>query len=104
MANLVLNQIKAFEETMVAWRHDLHMHPEIGFEEHRTYDNIARTLAGIGYEVHRNVGRRESLVAWLSGTPSARLVSAPIWPRFRSKRPTSSAIARPSRAHACLRP
>jgi hippurate hydrolase len=57
MANLVLNQIKAFEETMVAWRHDLHMHPEIGFEEHRTYDNIARTLAGIGYEVHRNVGK-----------------------------------------------
>ncbi len=57
MANQVLNQIKAFEETMVAWRHDLHMHPEIGFEEHRTSDMIARTLAGLGFEVHRNVGK-----------------------------------------------
>lgn len=57
MANMVLSQIKPFEETMVAWRHDLHLHPEIGLEEHRTYDNIARTLAGIGYEVHRNVGK-----------------------------------------------
>jgi amidohydrolase len=57
MANLILNQIKAFEEMMVAWRHDLHMHPEIGFEEHRTSDMIARTLADLGFEVHRNVGK-----------------------------------------------
>src|SRR5258708_4148850 len=53
----VLNKIKAFEETMVAWRHDLHMHPEIGFEEHRTSDMIARTLDGLGFEVHRGIGK-----------------------------------------------
>jgi amidohydrolase len=52
-----LSKIKAFEGTMVAWRHDLHMHPEIGFEEHRTSDMIARTLEGFGFEVHRNVGK-----------------------------------------------
>ncbi len=57
MAQQILSQIKAFEETMVAWRHDLHMHPETGFEEHRTSDMIARTLAGLGFEVHRNVGK-----------------------------------------------
>lgn len=57
MAHDVLNQIRVFEETMVAWRHDLHMHPEIGFEEHRTSDMIARTLAGYGFEVHRHVGK-----------------------------------------------
>jgi amidohydrolase len=52
-----LSCIRAFEDTMVTWRHDLHMHPEIGFEEHRTSDLIARTLAGFGFEVHRNVGK-----------------------------------------------
>jgi len=53
----VLDKIRAFEETMVAWRRDLHMHPELGFEEHRTSDMIARTLDGFGFEVHRNVGK-----------------------------------------------
>ncbi len=53
----IMDRIKAIEETMVAWRHDLHMHPEIGFEEHRTSDMVARTLAGLGYEVHRNIGK-----------------------------------------------
>ncbi len=52
-----LNKIRAFEQRMVAWRHDLHMHPEIGLEEHRTSDLIARTLVGFGFEVHRNVGK-----------------------------------------------
>jgi amidohydrolase len=52
-----LSCIRTFEDTMVAWRHDLHMHPEIGFEEHRTSDLIARTLAGFGFEVHRNIGK-----------------------------------------------
>lgn len=52
-----LSRIKEFEQTMVAWRHDLHMHPEIGFEEHRTSDFIARTLVEYGLEVHRNIGK-----------------------------------------------
>ena len=57
MPHQIMSQIKAIEETMIGWRHDLHMHPEIGFEEHRTSGMIARTLTGLGYEVHRNVGK-----------------------------------------------
>ncbi|ANW00163.1 M20 aminoacylase family protein [Bradyrhizobium icense] len=52
-----LSRIREFEQTMIGWRHDLHMHPEIGFEEHRTSEFIARTLAGFGLEVHRNIGK-----------------------------------------------
>ncbi len=52
-----LSTIRTFEDTMIAWRHDFHMHPEIGFDEHRTSDLIARTLAGFGFEVHRNIGK-----------------------------------------------
>jgi len=73
MANQVLNQIEAFEEAMVAWRHDLHMHPEIGFEEHRTSDMIARTLAGFGFEVHRNVGKT-GVVGRLAAGDSTRSI------------------------------
>jgi len=37
-------------------RRDLHAHPELRFEEHRTADLVARSLAGWGIEVHRGLG------------------------------------------------
>ncbi len=40
----------------IAWRHDLHRHPELGFQEHRTSGLIAGRLAGWGWEVHRGFG------------------------------------------------
>jgi hippurate hydrolase len=43
-------------ETMQAWRHDIHRHPELAFEEHRTADKVAELLTGFGLEVHRSIG------------------------------------------------
>ena len=40
----------------IAWRHDLHRHPELGFQEHRTSGLIAGRLAGWGWQVHRGFG------------------------------------------------
>ncbi len=42
---------------MTAWRRDIHAHPELGFEEARTADLVARQLEAWGLEVHRGVGR-----------------------------------------------
>lgn len=53
----ILNEIKAFEDEMIGWRHDFHMHPELGFQESRTSDIVARTLDGFGFDVHRNIGK-----------------------------------------------
>ncbi len=36
-------------------RHDLHAHPEIAFEEHRTAGIVAATLEALGLEVHRGM-------------------------------------------------
>jgi hippurate hydrolase len=41
---------------MLALRHDLHAHPELAYEEHRTGDIVAARLAEWGYEVHRGLG------------------------------------------------
>lgn len=41
---------------MVQWRHDLHKHPELGFEETRTASFVADTLESAGLEVHRGIG------------------------------------------------
>lgn len=45
----------ALHDEMIGWRRDIHAHPEIAFEEHRTADLVARTLAGLGLAVERGL-------------------------------------------------
>ena len=43
-------------EALIHFRRDLHAHPELGFNEHRTSDRIASLLGEAGIEVHREIG------------------------------------------------
>ena len=52
---LELAQLHARELTEI--RRDIHAHPEIGMNEHRTADLVARKLEEWGIEVHRGVGQ-----------------------------------------------
>ena len=49
--------INLFHGEMTGWRQDLHAHPELGFEEHRTSKFVAGKRAEFGCEVHRNIGK-----------------------------------------------
>ena len=40
-----------------AFRRDLHMHPELGFEEHRTAKSVCERLGALGIEFHPGVGK-----------------------------------------------
>lgn len=40
----------------IAWRHDLHAHPELAYTEHRTAEFVATQLAQYGLKVHRGLG------------------------------------------------
>lgn len=48
--------IEARKAELVAWRRDIHAHPELAFQEYRTADLVAGLLASWGVEVHRNFG------------------------------------------------
>ena len=52
-----IDQIGAFADDLVAWRRDLHAHPELGFEEHRTAEIVTRELAAAGIEHHSGIGK-----------------------------------------------
>ncbi len=46
---------EALREQLVAWRRDFHMHPELGFEEHRSSGIIADCLRELGYQVQTGI-------------------------------------------------
>ena len=53
----MLKQSHALSEELIEWRRDFHMHPEIGFDLHRTSKIVADELERMGYRVRRGVGK-----------------------------------------------
>ena len=51
----IIPEIRAFEDELVAWRRDLHAHPELAYREHRTADLVAERLSGWGIDVDRGL-------------------------------------------------
>jgi hippurate hydrolase len=61
------NRIAALQPEMEAWRRDLHAHPELRFEEHRTAEQVAKLLTAWGLEVHTGIATT-GVVGVLRGT------------------------------------
>jgi hippurate hydrolase len=55
-AKSIIESIALFHDELSALRQDIHAHPELGFQEKRTSDLVARSLTALGYEVHRGIG------------------------------------------------
>jgi len=53
----MLKQAHAISEEIIEWRRDFHMHPELGFDVHRTAGIVADELEKMGYRVKRGVGK-----------------------------------------------
>jgi len=56
-ANKIIDEIKTFAADMVDIRHDLHAHPELGYQEERTSAVIEKLLKSWGYEVTTGLGK-----------------------------------------------
>lgn len=54
--NALLEGLHERSAEFVAIRRDIHRHPELGFEEHRTSDLVAESLARWGYAIERKLG------------------------------------------------
>jgi amidohydrolase len=54
----IVNRIAAMHEDVTAWRRDLHAHPELGFDVHRTASIVADKLKAFGCdEIVRGIGK-----------------------------------------------
>jgi len=52
-----LEHARSLQDQIVAWRRDIHIHPELGFEEYRTAKLVAETLNSLGIEAETGVGK-----------------------------------------------
>ena len=53
----LIEALRAGAGPFVTLRRDLHRHPELGLQEHRTAELVARQLQDWGYRVHRGLAR-----------------------------------------------
>lgn len=74
MANQFLADAEALSDDIVAVRRDLHMHPELGFQEVRTARMVAERLGALGYEVVTGVGKTGVVGLMSGGQPGERTV------------------------------
>ena len=69
----MLKQAHALTEEIIEWRRDFHMHPEIGFDVHRTAGIVADELEKLGYRVKRGVGKTGVVADLGEGSPVVAL-------------------------------
>ncbi|MFV9506865.1 MAG: M20 metallopeptidase family protein [Oscillochloridaceae bacterium umkhey_bin13] len=74
MAAPFLAEAEALRDELVAIRRDLHMHPELGFQEVRTARMVAEKLGTLGYEVQTGVGTTGVVGLLQGGQPGERTV------------------------------
>ncbi len=66
----IIGRIAEFHDELTEWRHDIHAHPELGFEEHRTSDFVAQRLVEFGCEVFRGIGKTGVVARLRAGNSS----------------------------------
>lgn len=96
-----LEQATELESQTIAWRRDIHMHPELGFEETRTARLVAEEMRKLGLEVEVGVGKTGIVARIGEGKPSigirADMDALPI----QEENDVPYASQTPGKMHAC---
>ncbi|OCG04912.1 M20 aminoacylase family protein [Gilliamella apis] len=69
----IMETIRKTEQEFIDIRHQIHQHPELGFEEHKTSDLVASKLAEWGYEVHRGLAKTGVVGVLKNGTSDKKI-------------------------------
>ena len=74
MAIHIKPEIKALKESIISTRRDIHQHPELAFDEHRTAQLVADRLQSFGMDVQTGVGKT-GVVGTLKGKNSGKTIA-----------------------------
>ncbi|MDP6570222.1 MAG: amidohydrolase [Candidatus Marinimicrobia bacterium] len=74
MAVNIRPEIQDIENTIISTRRDIHQHPELAFEEHRTAKLVADHLESLGIDVQTGVGKT-GVVGILKGKNTGKTIA-----------------------------
>src|SRR5258708_12321798 len=74
MTDTIRPRIDKLEPDLVALRRDLHRHPELGHQEHRTAAMVADRMTALGLDVRIGVGGTGVLADLAGSAPGATLL------------------------------
>lgn len=100
---LTIDVPSAVAHDVIALRRDIHMHPELGFEEIRTAGIVADRLKRLGYEVRTGVGQTGVVGMLRTGKPGRTILlradmdALPV----HEESAVPFASAHPGKMHAC---
>jgi len=100
---LTIDVPSAVARDVIALRRDIHMHPELGFEEIRTAGIVADRLKRLGYEVRTGVGQTGVVGMLRTGKPGRTILlradmdALPV----HEESAVAFASAHPGKMHAC---
>ena len=69
-------RVAEIEEDVVAWRRDIHAHPELGNREFRTAEKVAEHLRSLGMAVRTEVGHTGVVGVLRGGRPGPAMASS----------------------------
>lgn len=99
----LLQAAQSIQENLTTWRRDLHIHPEIGYEEVRTSAIVAKHLQSLGLKVQTGMGKTGVVGLWRGLEPGptiglrADMDALPI----QDAKDTSYASQTAGKAHLC---
>ena len=67
-------EIESLKDTIIATRRDIHQHPELAFDEHRTSKLVANRLESMGIDVQTGVGKT-GVVGTLKGGNDGKTIA-----------------------------
>ena len=100
-SNNTLDKANDIHEKLIAWRRDFHMHPELGFNEHRTSKIVAEVLLNLGFNVRKGVGKTGVVADFGSGSPVIAIRADMDALPLQEKNEVSYASQNPGIMHAC---
>lgn len=98
-----MTDLRDLQAQMTAWRHDLHRHPEFGFEERRTAALVAEKLRSFGLDVVEGIGGTGVVGTLKRGTSNRAIALRADMDALRITEATGKdyASVNPGTMHAC---
>jgi amidohydrolase len=89
------------QDRLVAWRREIHMHPELGFQEERTARLVAGALGEMGLQVETGVAKTGVVATLGRGRPAIALRADMDALQVQEANDVPYASRRPGLMHAC---